>query len=388
MLRQITSRCALPQSYVAQSGLLSGNQCQQAGSFVTRRAVTSLTFRWANFDISAAPSVLLVGQYPVTIKASVVYGGVNYPIMWAQGRTATLQPDEVLASLPLSISIPTNTTFSVRWLITYQTAPTQWCCSTRYNTDGWNQFGTGLTDIIDLQTNPGVRQTNFMVLPPMHIMDENTSAKSAVIMSDSIGSDGSNDGFQYETGWSQKLFDAIGIPFTNNGASGNSLVIQVQSYGSTAAEKARRDKSMMDNSAMFVHCALATNDFASGRTNAQIYADMLTMKARCDAAGAKLIVSTCYPRTDPTNTVKNAADSVNVWTYRRNLNDTIRANNGVGYGYFDVAAACQDPVSIDLWRSDLGTPTNDGVHPNAVIHDAIVAYLTQPAAVVTGIWRP
>lgn len=370
---QVASRAALPQTFVAQSGSLTGKQVQQECAFDVYTATNNLVFRWANVSTSTitSPSVLEPGEYSYTLKAALRIGSTVYPISFDSGRTKTVPVDGIVESLPLAVSIPANTKVWLRWFIEFSTAPTNWPLAIRYNTDGWNQFGNALTDVVDSNTPFYTRQTNSAILPPYQIIGTTSKRLAFEIMGDSASYDGSNDTYAYNTGWSQRALHAAQIPFIGNGASGNSLAIQIETWGSTAAQQARRKLVRANGAISHVLCGLCTNDFASGATDAQVLARLATLKTQMDALGIKTIPVTSMPRTNSANNAKYGADSVNLWTYRRNFNDAIRANNGVGYGYFDSALYTQDPGNIDLWRTDLGTPTSDGIHPDPVIHTAL-----------------
>jgi hypothetical protein len=386
---QIATRCAMPQGAAAQAGATAGRMVQQTGKFRICKSVTQLQFKWANVRSNAGgPSILDAGSTPYTIKASVRYGGIIYPIMFPAGRVGTVQPDDVIVSLPLGIAITAGTDIELRWLIIFETAPASWPFGTRY-ADGWNQFGNALTDETDTQNTYYYQSLSVFVLPPVQILGNSGIKKAVEIVGDSISSDGSADAYQINSGYTQRGLVAAGIPFVNNGAPSNSLTTMLETaYGSTPVQKLRRRIAHTGRAISHVFCGICSADFASGRTDAHLLAMLNTYKAELATDGIKLVPFTCLPRTNSANTAKAVPDSNNVWTYRRNFNDALRANNGVGAGYMDVALIAQNPGNIDLWRNDLGSPTADGIHPNAVIHDALTAYLTSRAAIITGIWTP
>ena len=373
---QVASRAALPQTFVAQTGGTAGKQAQQEMKIDIYNACSNLIFRWANVTCNVSPSVLDAGEYGFTIKAALRVGSTVYPLSFDTGRTKHVDPDGLIETLPLNTSFPAGTSAYLRWLIDFDTAPVNWPLGTRYNTTGWSQFGNALTDIVDTTTPIYALPANMAVLPPYQITGKTARNLAFEIMGDSASADGANDAYAYNTGWSQRALHAAQIPFITNGASGNSLAIQIESWGSTAAQQARRKLTRANSAISHVLCGLCTNDFASGATDAQVLARLATLKTQMDALGIKTIPVTSMPRTNPANNAKYGADSVNLWTYRRNFNDAIRANNGVGYGYFDSALYTQDPGNIDLWRTDLGTPTNDGIHPEPAIHTAMATAAT------------
>jgi hypothetical protein len=140
---------------------------------------------------------------------------------------------------------------------------------------------------------------------------------------------------------------------------------------------------------------LGVNDLMLGRTPAQVLADLIAAVAMITARfpGIKVFVCTITPVTNTTDAYATTANQTFTgtppaggtvtWsnfngtddtTGRRKLNADIRAGLVTGAaGSIDVALACQDATDPRLWRTDLGAPTTDGVHPQAVLHRAMAA---------------
>jgi len=133
------------------------------------------------------------------------------------------------------------------------------------------------------------------------------------------------------------------------------------------AARARTLSPVRDGAFTHAISGLNTNDFGYAVSAAQIYAAMISVRDELLTKGVKLIVCTSWPRTNAGNTAQQAGDPANVFTRRSDLNQLIRDNNGVGYGYYDLAAQTEDG-NTGLWRTDLGSPTADGIHPETVIH--------------------
>ena len=378
--RQVTTRTGLPQTYIGQAGGTAGNQIQQSMLFDVKMATNNLVFRYANYSVDAAPSKLLAGQYDYTVKAAIRIGAASYPVQFSSGRTQNVPIDQIVSSLPLNIpgGIAAGTQIELRDLKIFASAPSHWPCATRYNFDqagrsGWNQFGTNLTDEVDSGTTFYTRQTNFMVLPPFQIVGDSAAGHVAVeIMGDSIGSDGSNDAFLFNTGYSQRTLDAANIPFTNNGASGNSMIYQMESWASPAAVMARRRNAHAFGAITHVFCALSTNDWASGATTLQLLTYYTNLKAELNALGIKLIVTTGYPRTNAGNNGKVGADPADIYTHMGNFRAAL-LSNPLAYAdhVFDTYSVLRDPANIDFWNAAY---IGDGVHPNAAGHTALVGF--------------
>lgn len=381
----------MPQAEAAQSGSASGKMVQQTGGFKICRAVNQLVLKWANTRCaSGAPSILEAGHAPYNLKAAVKYGGVTYPLSFPSGRIARVLPNEVVASLPLNLVVAAGDNIEVRWYIDYDTAPSAWPVSTRYS-DGWNEFGANLTDRID--TTQTLYQQNgvpMFVLPPFQILGDSGYFKSVEIVGDSISVGGSADTYATKFGYLQRGLVDAGIPYIENGGASGTLQNMLETgYGTTPAQKARRRIAHHgDRTVSHVFCGVISADLANGRTDTEILNYLNAYKAELDPQGIKLIPFTILPRTNAANNAKVNTDSAMVWTYIQNINATLRANNGVGYGLMDVNKIARDPNNVNLWRTDLGPPANDGIHPEAVIHNVLADYAKTQAAMITGIWTP
>jgi surface protein len=339
----------------------------QGGTVVLAKAARKLKFRWANITVDVSDNkILLAGESAFDLKAAVTVDGVTYPIMFGGVQTKNFAPDAEYTSdwVNLPSVFPAGTTISLRWLVKYATTPAYWPCGVRVNSDGWNFFSDAVTDSVNDTEWFYARQTNFFAVPPIGIYTEGLPF-GFEILGDSISVDGSNDGWLYNQGYPQRALSSASMPWVNNGASGYSMINHIVDWGATAEQRARRRLASAVG-VKYCLCALGVNDFSSGRTASNLQDDYLALKAEYDAVGIKLIPVTLLPNTDAGNTAPSANAS-KVATF----NAWLRLNNGVGYGYFDANAVARDSVSTNLWRTDLGTPTTDGIHPEAVIHDAL-----------------
>ena len=378
--RQVTTRAALPQTYIPQSGGYAGNQVQQSMLFDVKKATNNLVIRYANYSVDAAPSKLLAGQYSFTVKAAIIIAGVSYPVVFEAGRTQNVPVDMIVSSQPLNIpgGIPAGTRIELRDLKIFSTAPSQWACGTRYNLDqggrsGWNQFGNALTDEVDTLTTFYTRPTNFMVLPPFQIVGDSIDSDMAVeIMGDSIGSDGSADGFLFNAGFSQRALDAAGIAFTNNGASGNSMIYQMETWASPLDVQARRRKAHAFGAITHVFCCLSTNDWASGANPNQLLTYYSTLKAELNALGIKLIVTNGYPRAAASNDGKLAPDPTDIYDRMAAFRLALATNPTTYADYvFDTYSVLKNAANENFWNPAY---IGDGVHPNPAGHTALANY--------------
>lgn len=172
---------------------------------------------------------------------------------------------------------------------------------------------------------------------------------------------------------------SAGQSFAQQGTAGKGPWQQASTEGYAyvnmpAGSNARRFTLEAAHGASHALCFLNVNDIRSGRTTAQIRADMLSLKADLAAMGVpKLIVATCFTNTNSSN---NAEASAGLWARLNAHNDAIIANNGVGDGYFEINAITRNPTNHDIWK----TAAPDGTHPVSSVHNslgvALAAFIT------------
>ena len=149
--------------------------------------------------------------------------------------------------------------------------------------------------------------------------------------------------------------------------------------------------------------ALGVNDLMLARTPAQVLGDLIAavtmIKNRFP--GCKVYVSTITPVTNTTDAYATGANQTFTgtppaggsvtWsnfngtddtTGRRLLNSNIRSGAVTGSdGVIDVAMSVEDASDPRKWRTDLGVPTVDGVHPQAVLHRQIASDANLPGRI-------
>lgn len=312
----------------------------------------------------------------VTIRAGILRGDDAFSIesahqlLWPGGGIdIKIQPGQMVESLPLGINFAKGESIFLATRFTYDSVPSIWPCTSVLQAAGYHEFGTSLTDrTVATGWSGGSRVINYGLTPPVAIKGLTPLPQPVVaIFGDSISSAGANDDFPsgyWDWGWAQRGLDDLFIPWINAGGSGAPINILVQSASEADANQ-YFFQAFAEAGVTHVLVPLGTNDISNGRTGAQIYGDMQTLGTASARYNIKTIPCTMYPKTDEGNTADATSGN------RATLNGLIKTNNGVGYGYFDAAAYCQDPVNTTLWRSDLGTPTSDGTHPSGVIHTAI-----------------
>jgi len=371
ILSPVGNRMGLASISVTNSGSTGGGtatQVQRQRNFTVATTIPAGTLCRVRYTNQYANgSGIQNGLAVMTLRAGFRLSSTKFAaVMFSGVRDAVLQPgDTVEGFWTPPIDLVPGTTYKEQAFCTFASVPSAWAGTAEQSQafDEYQEWGTALTDRTATNWNSGTRTTNYTICPPIDIcVPFKTNLPAVMIAGDSISSDGSNDStFAGFFGYVQRAL-AANYAWTNVGATGQTMGAM---FGSQAATRIQRFAKRG-----FTHMLspTGTNDLAGAVPYSQLVTQITSGKAVCDAVGIKLIPFTLPPRTDPTNTTKNGSDNTNVWTWRQQYNTYIRSNNGVGYGYFDAAASFQDPVTTDLWRTDLGTPTTEGIHPLTVLH--------------------
>lgn len=148
---------------------------------------------------------------------------------------------------------------------------------------------------------------------------------------------------------------------------------------STTGKQLRRwqRRSIMLQGVTHMLCNNGTNDIGTAQNNTAEATIGFAEQQQADLAkrGIVMIPMTIMPRTDAANSGGfYSTDTVTQWNRRDTFNAWVRTNP-FGTGYFDASAFAEDPVDHNKWRSDLGSPTADGLHPAPAIHAAVAAGL-------------
>ena len=123
---------------------------------------------------------------------------------------------------------------------------------------------------------------------------------------------------------------------------------------------------------------LGTHDIFSGRTAAQVQANLQTIYARLRTLGINRIYQTTItPRTTSTDswTTVNNQTTTNVTheAERVTLNAWIRANTAGISGFFEVADVVESARDSGRWKAGA---TADGIHPTDAMHTTMAAAIT------------
>lgn len=380
--RLVANRTGYSSRTVANSGAVGGGTATQAQNwyfiYITDNC-TELNFLYGNFRANAStPSQLDTGASQATIRLGVRHGAGGAAIAATTDGTTR---DLVLASgaygtLKALGTFTQGETLVVQQFTTFASVPSTWplldIIMSQFGE--FNEFGTSLTDrTLATSWTGGTRVTNYPVLPPILVYAPVSGPKRAGIMllGDSISAAGSSDfTFGEYIGWAPRGLTNT-LPWFINGASGASYA-GMMSNSTQVQRRFDNILNLVKLTSLYGLCGFGTNDLASLQTAAQMLTWQGNMKTKLTSFGYRLIPIKLQPRTNSANNALPASEP-NTFTNRQSFNSSMVSNNGCGFGYFDMAASSQDSVSTDLWRTDLGTPTADGIHPSTVVHTQAAA---------------
>lgn len=353
--RQVADRASFPafSRNVTNTGG-TNTQVQQIASFVLTEDVDDLAFTYGNFYRDSAADMALNGLANVTVRSGIWDGTATYPVYWPNGsRDLTIEPGGVATTTPLFFKGRRGQRVWIVRLMTWAIAPAAFPAATLIANTATevNEWGTALTDRTTAYGQIFTRSAgNWAVFPPLAITATAKPGPVVAILGDSIASDGANDYNSDDPayGWAQGGLSDAGIPWVNLGTSSlaSSHVL------SSRPGRAQLFAALIASGATHLLYALSTNDWSSGRTSANLLADLATLKDELDPLGVKLIPCTSLPKTNAANNAQLAGET-NTFAQRALFNAALLAGNGVGYGFYDLAAVAQSPTDPNLWRTDL-----------------------------------
>lgn len=381
----VGNRTSVPSTYFVNSG--SATQINQWIEHTIAVDACDIELRYKNvlypsgsvFRLDTGGPAGLVAK--VGLKITATGTGTRAP--WSTGSTTVTFDSDGEASARFPICVSAGTHIFTTTYLTYATAPAN-IAITSVVTNGFAssyEAGTSLSDRTIDGTWTGGITTNYAVLPPVAILGRPAKfggSQRIAILADSIGSNGVGSSTQYVTtnsvqsaylGFIQRALQA-NYAWTNLGHAGLNLSTIT---GAAPAVAARYFAPIQDAGITHVILELGTNDLAAPRTDTQFLADVASFVSMMAKRNIKVIICTLPPRTDSGNTTPTSATS----TYLAAVNSALKST--YGGRVFDFNAAVSQPGNALLWRTDLGTPTTDGVHPSealtAAARDALTAAL-------------
>lgn len=321
-------------------------------------------FRNAGGDITLPDATWRVGVFdPVAQTWATVNFGGSASTTLTSGQLAT--SDAFTFPVTKAGTYPNGKLLYLIKYVTYASAPANFPSGHFVATGGnFNEWGNSLSDKTRSGTfTAAIPAGGFNVVPVLAFTCQRTKTPVVAILGDSIGSDFANDTVtDYLSGFTSNALSLAGIPFINVGVSSLAMVSFMGSAQATL--RARIYATMVAAGVTYCFNTLGTNDWAvsSGpQTAASLYALQLQLKSELAAFGIQLIPVTLQPRTNAANNGMNGSET-QTFTQRPLYNANIIASNGVGYGYYDLAAQLQDSVNNNLWRTDLSKVTAVGIN--------------------------
>lgn len=347
--------------------------------------VNKVRFKWVNAIVHASNGTMIPGPAITSMQVGISPAGTptgTRTLLTFGGQTtiALAAGGEVWSDeYTLAADLAPGAYLRLMTNVNYETAPARLPTSSINAADNSNELSEGAVSGLASKAvsgNPVSRiAAKVLFNPAVSIgipVGTPTVAKRGWFIGDSITTGSADAAGSGTIGFAQRGFQAANIPWAVSATEGATWV------NIPAGSDARRFLLSSSAGANLFMTFLGVNDIRSGRTSAEVRAAMQSLKDDLVALygpGAKLIVSTIWPVTNAANDAEEAA-SPGVWTRLNQMNADIRANNGIGDGYFDINMIARDPTNNNLWRTDLGTPHSDGVHPSAVIHTAVATELT------------
>lgn len=329
-----------------------------AGALLNNQSISTTLEVGLSTSTSANPS-----------RTRAAFGEASAPII-------TMTPGQVVDTRPTAIAIAAGAELSVFESIRFASAPPMYPSSIIQSAMG-NDLSEAATTVVASKAITGQiigRAASLQIMPPIAIYGRPVGSPTkarVLVVTDSIGGPGANgtasSGY---AGWIQRGLGAL-LPWTNTGQAGFSLT----AARTNTADWARKMSVLRAGAFTHVLVALSTNDFASGRTGAQAYADLVWLKSYFDARGIKLIATTGYPRTNAANDGPNSVGGAAATTAALAFRDLVVEGNGGGHGHFDSYGLVCDPANPQFWLSTGGNPSTDGIHPAEWLHTLLFAPL-------------
>lgn len=320
---------------------------------------TSIELIFANLRSSGSGGGILNGESAITLTCALEIGSLIVPVFWPNGsRSIRIEPGAFVRSLKVPVSAAPNIGATVlRMHGIWDSAPASIPIANGAMGDaapGYDSNTRGI-DLADatLGTMPTSINTFGVIFPPWAVIGATATPGPAVL---AIGDSNRS--------WSTSGLAGATVRFINLGADGYTLDGFMAPYPRLLGiEEAGISHALV---------TIAGGDVTAGAGAQTLIGRAVAARTILERYGIKAVMATTPPKTNAANTQVN---SVSIWNAVRDYNEYLRASNGVGYGFFDLF----DQWGIretGLWRSDLGTPTDDGTHANAVMHTAAAAALS------------
>lgn len=310
---------------------------------------------YTNYYLAQGQNIETVGTNNISIKASIEYNGVIYPMYFNGLRTITLAPGGTILSDPVPIDISANTDFYIRTYVSVNSGEKFPTGLTILSTRGEKSDTTDMTDSGTLSSGATVAAYH-----PSYIIGKTKTSNAVLIIGDSIaqGTSEYND-----RGY---IRDALygNIPF-NIIAVGGQTLISFQTIN-------RQRRIQIAQYCKYAICEYGTNDFPGTATVAELQAQYIEVWTALVNRGLKVYQTTITPRTSSTDSWATTTNqTVNSKDAKRiELNEWIRTCPAPLSGYFEAADFAETARNSGIWKAGY---TADGIHPNTAAHQVMAA---------------
>jgi lysophospholipase L1-like esterase len=320
-----------------------------------------------------------VGLNAHTVKASIEYNGVTYPVYFAGQRTKTLAVDEQVISDAVAVSIPADTMFQVRTFLTVETLGEKWPVAQAANTS----LGEGYAHTTDKSDD--VSYTSFSsasVYCPSAILGYTHATDTANVMmlgsSSWWGQGDTAEAPYYDFGYgSRALSNEFGyVKFTRASTA--------MSHYLSGAGYARLLAWMNVVKPTHVIHQLGSNDLTSSASLATMQSRLAEMWDILGSTGARVIQTTYTPVTTSSDSWATEAGQTKASsnTVRIATNEWIRSvPSSAITGYLEACSVVESSLNSGLWRANgtAGTYTADGTHVTQLGHRETAASFNMAA---------
>lgn len=404
--RQVAGRCGVTGERAANL-----QQIQSRAWLPIFNPVSNLIVQFSNEDMKSNNAIPSYGS-AVTIKASLEYKGVIYPLTFGGQRVGTIADGGFIDADELKIDLPSNAPVFIRQLVTLVTtagnpgmlvfksnnrvlnanAPDLDSCEA--TTD---KVGSPLVDKVDGGTignsngvasvSTPVNNLNCAVLRPCAITTRMAGDNHAnLLLGDSI-SVGAND-------YPDKVGSGAGMLERTIGKRAPWINVSVFGYSSWMYGGKNNDYLQGSRPAGIVAarlaaycsrvvCAMGHNQLTGANTPSQVFNDHKVMMDNLDYLSGRpldYVFTTILPRTSSTDSWATPVNQTVAYSSLANYqtyNNYVRAGTFPGYtgrswvGYIDFSGAVETAVDSCIWKAP--GYTADGIHPTMTAYAALEA---------------
>lgn len=305
------------------------------------------------------------GEFPITLQCALEVGSSVYPLFWPNGsRSITLEPDGYAITNKAGVILPPGLGAAVLRVHGVWSSPPQnlpIANGTHQETNAYDSNSRGVQQPDNtMSTMPTGIALFGSIFPPLAVIGYSSTAPAVLVIGDSNRS------------WSVSGLSTANIRRINAGADGFTM----SAFNDSQEDRFR---GVLDAGLTHALITIAGGDVTGGASGATLITRATGIKDKCLRHGLIPIFATTPPKTNATN---DAVKSASAWDAIQDYNAYLRTHNGFGYGYFELFDVWGSRET-GLWRTDMGTPTDDGTHANGVMHTAAAAAL---AALAPGLF--